>query len=506
MPQTLVPQTRSRGRAVDILDASGRPFPRQAPPPTSLRGWQAARVDRLNQAHWQHAHGMPINEDLRRDLQTLCTFCEFEAQNNPMVAGVIATHANDVVGPDGPTLQIHSDNDAYNTALEQIHEEWFAMPDFLGQLSGADMLKLDVRLKWTRGEYLEQFVDAGPDWMIGLRLHAIAPRRLSTPPGRMLDTQLGISLDKFGRPLAYWIEDIDERSPFGWTGRYIDPAPGPADIIHGFERLEPGQVRGVPLLASALDCIADLRDYDAQVLDAARNAADYGVYFYTDHPNLDPIIVNESIEIERRMATTAPPGWKPSMVQATQPTTNYVEFRSERQRDIGRPVGMPLMSIRLDSSQHSYSSARFDGQVYQRGCVSIRSQLEREKLNRCLDLLAREAEMAGLIPPRPRRVKYAWTWMPFPHVDPAREMLAAQLRLQTGISSLSDEIAATGGNIETLAAKRKRDAEVLAAAGFTYTISQGGIQTITSELDKLDKADQTAAASTSRAYFAGAVQ
>jgi hypothetical protein len=95
------------------------------------------------------------------------------------------------------------------------------------------------------------------------------------------------------------------------------------------------------------------------------------------------------------------PDWKAAGTAQPAATDNeYIDYRSERQRDVGRPVGMPLMSVRLDSSKHNYSSARFDAQVYRRGVSKVRGWLKLRVLDRLVNIIAREAQLYATANPR----------------------------------------------------------------------------------------------------------
>ena len=72
--------------------------------------------------HWKHVTDYPVNYEMSGDLHILRSRCEYEFQNNPMVAGVIETHTIDLLGESGPTLQVQSDSDRYNRLLEEIWE------------------------------------------------------------------------------------------------------------------------------------------------------------------------------------------------------------------------------------------------------------------------------------------------------------------------------------------------------------------------------------------------
>lgn len=414
-----------------------------------LRRWDAAQTHRLNRAHWQGVTGRTINLDLVEYLESLRTRIAHEVANNSDAEGVIVTHIADVVGDEGPLLQVQSDNPEYNARLEDLWKEWWAQPDITGELTGVDLLDLWIRSCWLNGEFLVQIlVDENAPGPIKERLHNLAPRRLATPPGETGADQiiLGVRRNKYGRPLGYSISNPPEQE-YGVALTADDYEElKPQDILHQFIRLEAGQVRGVPWFATGLPVTADLRDYDTEVLDAARAAADYAVYLHTDHPDAAYLEVNESVPIERRTTSTLPPGWKAKSVQPTHPPTRYVEYRDEQLRKLGSPAAMPLMIVKRDSRKHNYSSARFDDRVYDRAIKRLRAWLARNTLNRLVGILARVGGMGEnpILPPRPTRVRYKWNWPARPNVDQVKEDKAASERLKNETSCLRDECGAQG--------------------------------------------------------------
>ncbi len=192
-------------------------------------------------------------------------------------------------------------------------------------------------------------------------------------------------------------------------------------IYHEYRRREVGQVRGIPILSGCLQVLADLRDLDVQTLDAVRAAADHCAVAYTELPEAGYVAVNESVPFKRRRITHMPPGWKVTQLSPAHPGPQYIDFRRERLRELGRAVAMPLMTILLDASEHNYSSARMDGQNYQRALRRWQNRIERKVLNRFIYTALQEAEAIGLIRPRPGRIRASWLWDPVPHVDPAKE-------------------------------------------------------------------------------------
>jgi lambda family phage portal protein len=431
------------------------------------RAWESAWTDRINSDHWRAAKGASKNLDLVDQGRTLRDRCEHEAQNNPLVEGIIDTHIVDLIGSGYPILQVQSDDEIYNEGLETFWREFWEMPDYNGQLSGADFLQLMVRGFWTAGESFWQLItDETADTVVNLRILGIHPRRIQTPADHFTnDIIMGVHVTPTGRPTAYYVQEFDEVE----VGIPVMPSNylrvDKVNMLHVYFPHEHGQLRAAPWLAPSLDTCAELRDYDTQVLDAARAAADFSVLLHTSHPDAQYLSVNESTTVERRTMRTLPPGWDAKMIQPEQPQTNYVEYRSERQRDIGRVKNMPLMTIRLDSAKHSYSSARFDGQVYQRGNVQIQGGIERKALNPLVWMVAREAELARKLPQRPRNARLSWTWPVPPHVDPSKEAVAIHQRLLDGTIDYFTACAHFGSNGEDMIARRVRIDQLLQEAG-----------------------------------------
>lgn len=436
----------------------------------SLRRWgESAKTDRLNQKHWQDAQDRPLNLDLIDKLTTLRVRSEYEASTNAIVEGMIATHMVDLVGEDGPRLQLRTKDKAYAKKAEKIWRGWWAMPDINGQLSGPDMLRMWVRLLWLSGEYLAQkVVDPDARGPVKQRLQNLHPRRLGTPADKARDDTivLGVERTRTGKPIAYWINDAPDT---GTLNVFDNFRRIPAEqVIHRFRIDEPGQVRGVPWLACVLQTVADLRDYDVQVMDAARAAADLCVLMFTKHPDAKYLQVNESASFERRQISTLPPGWEFGQVTPAQPAATYCDFRNEKLMEIGRPVSMPLMKVRLDSSKHNYSSARFDGQVYARGLAALGGGIERGTLTPLALDVFREAQLAGALSKPPDDLELTWTWPKQPHVDPLKESSGEQVYMENGTMTLQDACASRGLDWEEVVEQRAREKEALEAAGLPF--------------------------------------
>lgn len=488
--------TGSWGRPVQPVERSlanteqpAQPLPDGA----ILRRWEAGFTDRLNEAHWQHAHGAPINHDLAIDLPRLRARTAWEMSNNPIVDGMVTTHCQDLSGPDGPTLQVFSSNDAYASQLESRWREWSEICEASGTMSLCDLIRLWFRGVWSTGELLGQVVtEESSEFPAKMRILPLHADRLATPPSMAShnDVALGVKRNPNGRPLLYYISKLTYTGPWQQQTGEFDDIPA-KDIHHGFFVVEPGQVRGFPLMASALPAIADIRDYDTQVLDAARAAADTGVWFFNTNPDGEKWAGDEAIEVptKRRVNRTAPPGWQPMSLTPGHPTANYSEHRRERMVEFGRAASIPLMMIRLDSSLHNYASARFDHQVYVQGLSSWRSWLARRHLNKMVRDLGRELQIAKDLPPMPADTRLVWGWQMPPHVDPAKERAAERIGLQNRTLTFEQACHQGAQNQDDVIASWARTMRILKESGF----SDAQIEAFLSTLGFNDRTTQAGA-------------
>ena len=403
----------------------------------TIRRWNAAQTDRLNQAHWAKAHGNEINQDIFEDIRALRARASFERANNPLLEGVVNTHADDIVGENGPLLQVQSDDQRYNDRLEEACAEVFADIDVNGQMALPDVMRLFVSQLWDKGEYVAREVTGGQvDSLVSFRLLAVNADRLDSDPRSTGDplVALGVRRSSQGRPVSYQVNEPTPMGAYVLDGtRYEEFSAD--EVIHVYKLLEPGQVRGVPWTSSVLQCIADLRDFDVQTLDAARQAADYAVLLTNKHDDAPYLPINDSTTIQRRTISTAPPGWDVNQLAPAHPGPQYVPFRRERLRELGRPVSMPLMKILLGCEDHNFSSARMDNQNYARslGCIQ-KSLFVRPLLNRIVRRVERELMLVRrkgqfVLPRRPEKVNYQWTFAKQPHVDPKKERDAEAIGL-----------------------------------------------------------------------------
>lgn len=165
-----------------------------------------------------------------------------------------------------------------NEALEEAWLRWAEHADTTGRLTFTDLQNLAERQRLECGEYL--FIKRYHKRQF--RLQPIEPDRLTSfgaTPDAGNEIEQGIEFDPLtGTPRFYWFED--DYCPGGLPGskhtfkRRTVRVPA-SQVIHGYQALRPGQLRGISPLVSCVMVAGDLADLLDSELDATRIQSKY---------------------------------------------------------------------------------------------------------------------------------------------------------------------------------------------------------------------------------------
>lgn len=432
------------------------------------RHWEAAQTDRLNYSHWEQASDNPL-QDLRTDLVELHRRVRHESINNGVLDSGIETHQTNVVSARGPALQVLTEDYAFNDEIEALFQQWAEFCEYQAGLALVDLLE----------GWVAQFMVYGEIFAREIVGRSVSEYKILDLGPEALDTTLfaknvhsGVETDDRGKVTHYRIFD-----PTNPTVKDRLPA---SLCLHYYRRKFAMQRRGFPGFASVLQPAADLRDYDEQVQDAARAAADHAVYFCTNHPDSEFAEPSQTTrKVQRRVEKYIAPGWEPKGIPSHQPAVTYREYRKEKHTDLGNALEMPWMILRKDASNHNMSSARFDGSRYAKAVERLQAKLERRFLNAIVRRLVRIAQYSGVIGPTPRQNKWerlafefpnivlpiSWTWPKPPPVDHLKDAMAERIKLENGTLALSEAIAADGRRPEETLRIRAKDNQALQKLG-----------------------------------------
>lgn len=299
-------------------------------------------------------------------LATLRNQARYLGQNNPLVAGILDTEADGVVG-DSINVQARSSDEGWNQAREQLWSE--TMVDVPCESTGRFDFAQSVRLAFMSyrrdGDFFIIFRDDSVELVEG--------HQCGTPWGRQLGVAFTVTngvarSNQTGEVLGYYIG-----RPNVWG--YIEPSGyqqiDAARVAHVFNPRRISYSRGEPVLTSAVTTIDLLGKFENATLWAAHIAAMMGVfrvkkdpssirqpYTQGNYPSGETADGRKVESIQPGQIADLEPGEDIKTVIPNQPSPVYRDFVNLCMMKIGRPLCFPLMLVTLDFAGATFMNAR----------------------------------------------------------------------------------------------------------------------------------------------------
>lgn len=432
----------------------------QAAIATMIRAkYDAAQTTDLNRRHWALADYYSADAALSPAVrQKMRARARYELANNSYAAGMASTWSHDLVGT-GPRLHLDLGPDSDAELVRKIE---MAVYDWSVNIDLAKKLRIAKHTKISDGEVFGvQTTNRSLDGVqVDLRL--IESDQCVSPTGFPTETDVdGVEFDGDGNPARYWFTRNHPGSLTpGWTldGTWHDAG----KVHHWYHATRPGQHRGVPEIAPALELFAMLRRFTLATVTAAETAADFAAILKTTMPadggGAASLETLETMPITRGMAIAAPDGWEPVQMKAEHPTSSYDSFVKRLLNEISRCIDMPYIVAAMDSSTANYSSMRGDYLVYRKHQATERGDLERVVLDPLLNKWLDEAALVpNLIPnglPPVAEWNWSWTWDGHEHVDPTKESEAEAMQLASNTATLAEICSKRGKNWQQVLRQR----------------------------------------------------
>lgn len=433
--------------------------------------YDASRTTDENRRHWANADNLSaLAWSSPEDRRKLRARSRYEAFNNSYARGIVETIANDTIGT-GPRLQVRLADSKLNHQIEVLFNLW------ADRVSLANKLRQMRRARAIDGESFAVFFqnpavvgrddfDRPTNDTIPLDIRIYEADQCATPNlmfERSSTAVDGITFDKWGNPAEYHILTDHPGDPSMASVNSFQRVKA-RDVIHYFIEERPGQRRGVPEFVPSLNLFAQLRRYTLAVLAAAETAADFAAVAESISPaddDTDDAEPFDTLELERRMMTVLPRGYKLGQIKAEQPTTTYKEFKAELINEMARSWSMPFNIAAANSAGYNYSSGRLDHQLYFK-CIRVEQKnIERTILARVFrKWLSIASTKTGFLPNAARilsDIPIEWFWDGFEHVDPVKEETADQIALDNNTTTLAEICARRGQDWETVLDQRSKE-------------------------------------------------
>jgi len=402
---------------------------------------------------------------------------------------------NNVIGAGiGMQGQVMSSRDTLredvNTAIEEAWRDW-SCSEYChtgGTLHFCDLERALMGQVFDAGEvFVRKHYRPFGGGEIPFALEMIEAERIadefSYPPSAAAGAiiKMGIEVDRYGRPLAYWLR---QRHP-----GELRVLPGEADKL---ERVPAEQIlhlrlvdrwpqtRGEPWLHAVARKLHDMDGYSEAEIVAARGSANYLNTIETaegEHPLATPVDPSnpggeQEVITEPGMTLRLAVGEKMNFNNPSRPNTALDPFMRYMLREVAAGTGVSYESLSRDYSQSNYSSSRLalldDRDLWrmlqQWFLRNFRLPLHKEWLRSAV--LARavapvRVEEYAVDPKKFEAVLFkprGWSW-----IDPTKEVEAYKEAIKAGFTTVTDVIAQTGGgqDIEDVLQQRDRELKLM---------------------------------------------
>lgn len=406
-----------------------------------VRAYDAARRDHRTMS-WQ-TPGSSANTEIAASEEIVRNRTRDLARNNGFALQIVETFADHVVGTGivGAPIGIKGRN---AKRVSQGFADWSEICDWDGDHDFNGLMWLAIKGMADSGAALIRHrrlsFDASTK-VAPLRLQVLEPDFIdplksgTVNGGGLIDR--GIEYDAQGRKVAYWLLDHHPGDVAQFRLRTLTSSRVPAEeVIYLYNKLRPGQDRGMPLLAPAVMTLRDLEGYFQSEL--VRKRIESCLAGFITSPDDDVQVGTEAKSVfgklvekfEPGMLTRLRPGEDITIAQPG-PSQGISAFAEMYLRESAAAAGVMYEHATGDFSKVNYSSWRAGNHGFRRRMERIQWHVAVHKACRpIIDRYRQAARAAALLP----AADFGWKWTPpgFISVDPYKDAQADLMNLRMG--------------------------------------------------------------------------
>ena len=404
-----------------------------------------------------------INGELRQDLIALTLRARALAKNSSVVASYLNLFIKNVIGS-GFRLNSTIYNEDGNSDLVAnriIEDHWYDYTRSYHNYVSADeqmnQVEFDKHLLWNLlvdGQAFVMMVK-DPKGKYGIRFALIDAldvdvfynfEALETDGYRI---SMGIKVDRWGKPLSYFIRKNPSLDYYMQGQRIEVPA---SDIIHIYQKKFAGQTRGFTPLAPALLDLNNLDEYRrSQVSASILNANWFGVWESQNgsadaFEQFDEEEIDKNgdvpVELESNVIRYAPKNYRLNAISSNHPNSNLDQFQKSILKSISASLGVSYNHLVSDYQSVNYSSLRQ---------ANLDDEATYKEMQEMLIFNWKEHQYAEwlkylllsdlTILPYSKIEKFSshdFKGVSMPYIDPAKQFKAIEMRLALGLASPID--------------------------------------------------------------------
>lgn len=393
-------------------------------------------------------------------------------ENNILGSSMLDRAVDNVIG-EGMTLQAKTGNAKFNDTVEKLWRDY--EPDARGMMDKGELQRAWKRAGYRDGDFGVLLLKSGT-------VQSIESDYIQSPFGEyeqrdnpnIID---GVEINAVGRPRAFYLSTESNGAPDSVRIRHQNML-----WFAQNNRFNREAVRGVPVLAEIGPMLDQIDGTIDAVTMAHRMAAIFGVIHHKKSPAtaygaLPTTASNAAgndvpeIALEPGMYQFAGIDDKFTQIKAEHPTASFGEFMSFLIRVAGVKLGLPLELALMDFSRTNYSSARASMEqsyrsfrIHQRRFAGrVLTPLYRWRVSKWV----KEGRLKG----RDDMFRHNWLGQPWPYLDPQKEAVGSAVAIDTGLSTLSRELAKRGIEFNEWVEEAADEARRKAEAGITTSKS-----------------------------------
>jgi len=276
----------------------------------------------------------------------------------------------------------------------------------------------------------------------------------------------GVEFTPSGKRVAYWMHQTHPGESYRIDVDLVSKRILADQIIHLFEKLRPGQVRGVPQGVASFMRLRNLDEYEEAQLVRQKIAACFSVFVkkvdsdfmekYNENSGVDEL----SEKVGPGIIQTLAPG---EDIEFANPpgTTGYDNYTKTIIRSIAIAYGVTYESISGDLSNVNFSSGRM-------GWIEMHNNIQSLQIHTIVPTLCETvwehfcnaAVMKGIVA---KKITAEWTPPKRQMLDPVKEAQGLSLQIRIGIISRAEAIRQHGYDpdvvlAEMIAEQKEQDA------------------------------------------------
>lgn len=458
---------------------------------------EAAEHNETRGSRWMASRLSPDSQ-LEQDLQTTRDRSREIYQNDAM-GGAVDNKVNHVIGTGHTphaTIEEYedvitkADAERYNKQLHRVYAHWNQKADRSGRKSLWMCSRVAGRHNEFDGESFTILSDSGrADKPIPLALQVVDSERINTPPEMSGDPSVRLGI-RYTEPNGDIVGYYVQRSHPGDT-KNVDIKYDfiPADrMLHVFEQWFAEQSRGLPWMTRALNRAKDAKDYDEAMILKAQIETCYAGFVKpgagtgylaasgaatgtAGGRNIEDILPGtiRYLDQNEEITFSAP----------SSPGNSFAPYMEWLYRRVSAAINWPYEMVAKNWNGLSFAAGRLVLTDAKKATEVGQKLMQEQWFSRVWERLVYESVVVGEVDIDPRM------YLQFPHVfhshewtpprweyalNPGEEVNADVTELGQNLALLEEKIASRGYSLEEFIARKKREKEMLEAAGLTAPV------------------------------------